>query len=130
MLNSLTYAHTESFTCKCATSSSAATLNTIPEKVCVQQAHGGVQASLFLPRKACCPRVGFNDVLSLHGEYSLPPPRQLGKFPLLREIIPTAASRAMAFLVEGAYDQHHAIQGILTPTTRLGKTIIVGTAHS
>lgn len=73
MLNSLVYAHTESFPCKCDTSSSAATLNTIPEKVCVHQAHGGVQASLFLPRKACCPRVGFNDALSLHGEYSLSP---------------------------------------------------------
>lgn len=69
----LVYAHTKSFTCKCDTSSSAATLNRIPEKVCVQQAHGGVQASLFLAQKDCCPRVSFNDVLSLHGEYSLSP---------------------------------------------------------
>lgn len=99
----LVYAHTKSFTCKCDTSSSTATLNRIPEKVCVQQAHGGVQASLFLAQKDCCPRVSFNDVLSLHGEYSLSP-QQLGRFPLLGEIIPTAASRAVAVLVEGAYD--------------------------
>lgn len=42
-------------------------------KSCVQQAHGSVQASVFLPQKACCPRVSSNDVLSLHGEYSLSP---------------------------------------------------------
>lgn len=56
------------------------------------------------------------------------PPQQLGRFPLLGEIIPTAASRAVAVLVEGAYDERHAIQSRLTPTARLGKAIIV--AHS
>lgn len=58
------------------------------------------------------------------------PPQQLGRFPLLGEIVPTAASRAVAVLVEGAYDERHAIQSRLTPTARLGKAIIVGTAHS